>query len=470
MDDSLAFLSIADLASLYRRGETSPKEVVMLLLERIDRLNPHLHAYITVAADQALADARKAERLLAEGDVNPLLGIPVAVKDSLATRRIRTTANSRVLEQWIPEGDAFVVARLRSAGAVIVGKTNLNEFGWSIPAPDDLCPPPRNPWNQKYLAIGSSSGSAVAVAAGLATASLGTDGGGSIRLPAGQMGLVGVKATHAMISRMGSFHTGTVSDVGPLVRTVTDAALMLNLLAEYDPEDPDARPRARVDYRQALNGDLRGFRVGIPEGYISSVQIESEVGRAFEQAIAELVHLGATVVPVDLQVLQYARVANFVVLNAEHYAAHEAVLRTHWVHYGRSARLYLTQAAFLTAADYLRARQVGQAVKAAVDAVLREVDVLVMPTSPLVTAEAARQPEVHRRGVGASFTAPFNLSGHPGCSVPCGISSIALAIGLHFVGRHNDELSVLRAAYAYEQATPWHTFRPHLDTIDIASR
>jgi aspartyl-tRNA(Asn)/glutamyl-tRNA(Gln) amidotransferase subunit A len=462
MDENLAFLSIAELAALYRRRAVSPVEVTALVLDRIHRLDSHLHAYITVAADQAMADARAAERRLADGDESPWVGIPTAVKDSLATQGIRTTANSRVLEHWIPHRDAAAVARLRGAGAVIIGKTNLNEFGWSIPGSDDLCPPPRNPWNPQYAAIGSSSGSGVAVAAGLAIAALGTDGGGSVRLPAGQMGLVGLKATHALISRVGSLHAGTVSDIGPMVRTVTDAAIALDALAVWDPEDPEARPRGQAHYRRALGDDLSGYRIGIPDGYIASVPMEAEVGRAFDQAVADLARLGASVATVDLAALEFARAANFVVLNAEHYAAHEAVLRTHWARHGRSARLYLAQAAFLTAADYLRARQVGRVVGAMVDAALRDVDALVMPTSPVVTAEAARQPEAHRRGINASFTAPFNLTGHPACSVPCGVSTTGLPMGLQIVGRAHDEGTILRLAYAYEHATPWHTLRPSL--------
>jgi aspartyl-tRNA(Asn)/glutamyl-tRNA(Gln) amidotransferase subunit A len=190
--------------------------------------------------------------------------------------------------------------------------------------------------------------------------------------------------------------------------------------------------------------------------------MDAEVGRAFDQAVADLARLGASVATVDLAALEFARAANFVVLNAEHYAAHEAVLRTHWARHGRSARLYLAQAAFLTAADYLRARQVGRVVGAMVDAALRDVDALVMPTSPVVTAEAARQPEAHRRGINASFTAPFNLTGHPACSVPCGVSTTGLPMGLQIVGRAHDEGTILRLAYAYEHATPWHTLRPSL--------
>jgi aspartyl-tRNA(Asn)/glutamyl-tRNA(Gln) amidotransferase subunit A len=456
----LAFDSIEEVAGYYRRGALSPVELTRLLLDRIDRLNPTLHAYITVAAERALADAAAAAAALARGDGGPLAGIPIAVKDSLMTQDIRTTANSRLLADWVPDRDAAAVARLRRAGAVILGKTNLNEFGWSLPSPDDLCPPPRNPWNTQYAAIGSSSGSGVAVSAGLAIAALGTDGGGSARLPAGQMGLVGFKATHALISRVGSLHIGSISNIGPLTRTVRDAALMLGVLAGYDPEDFDARPHDAEDYLDGIDAGVHGLRLGVPESYIASVPVEPEVQAAFDEALAALARFGASVRRVDLEVLTHARAANFVVLNAEHYASQETLLRSRWELHGRSARLYLTQAAFLSATDYLRAKDAGRIVGGLVDAVLDGVDLIVMPTSPVVTAEAARQPGAHRRGINASFTAPFNITGHPAFSVPCGVSATGLPIGLQFVGRKYDERTLLRAAYAYEQATRWHTRRP----------
>jgi aspartyl-tRNA(Asn)/glutamyl-tRNA(Gln) amidotransferase subunit A len=460
VDERAAFASIEEVARWYRTGEISPVELTQALLARIDRLNPALHAYITVAPDRALTDAEAAQRRLAAGDGGPLVGIPFGIKDSIATGGIRTTSNSRVLADWIPTRDAAAVGRLREAGAVVLGKTNLNEFGWSLPSEDDLCPPPRNPWNPRYAAIGSSSGSGVAASGGLAIAALGTDGGGSARLPAGQMGLVGFKATHALISRAGSLHRGPLSNIGPLVRTARDMAIVMNALAGYDPEDPDARPRDTVDHLTGLEDGIAGIRLGVPWDYVDAVPVEPEVRGAFDAALNEFRRLGASIRPVDLGVLEHARAANFIVLNAEHYASHEAMLKTHWALHGRSARLYLTQAAFLSAADYLQALEVRRLVRGAVDDVLQDVDVLVMPTSPVVTAEAARQPGAHRRGINASFTAPFNLTGHPALSVPCGMSATGLPIGLQLTGRWYDEPLLLRVARSYEQATTWHRLRP----------
>ncbi|MGH2405538.1 MAG: amidase [bacterium] len=460
MHEGHAFGSIEEIGRLYRAASLSPVELTQLLLQRIDRSNPSLHAYITITADRALADANAAQRRLDRRDGGPLVGIPFAIKDSLATQGIRTTANSRVLEHWIPARDAAAVARLRQAGAIILGKSNLNEFGWSLPREDDLCPPPRNPWNPQYAAIGSSSGSGVAASGGLAIAALGTDAGGSARLPAGQMGLVGIKATHALISRAGCLHKGSLGNIGPLVRTTRDLAIVLNALAGYDPEDPDSRPRDAVDYLAGIDQGANGVRLGVPWSYVDAVPVEREVREAFEAALRDFERLGASIRAVDLSVLRHARAATFVVLNAEHYASHERMLRMQWALHGRSARLYLTQAAFLSAADYLQALEVRRLVGAVVDAALSEVDLLVMPTSPVVTAEAARQPGAHRRGINASFTAPFNLTGNPALSVPCGMSAIGLPIGVQLAGRRWDEPLLLRAAHAYEQATSWHTLRP----------
>jgi aspartyl-tRNA(Asn)/glutamyl-tRNA(Gln) amidotransferase subunit A len=460
VDSAAAFGSIEETASGYRDGRLAPTRVTRLLLDRIERLDSALHGYVTVAGDRALADAEAAERRLSAGDAGRLVGIPFAVKDSIATRGIRTTSNSRVLEHWIPAHDAAAVARLRNAGAVILGKTNLNEFGWSLPSPDDLCPPPRNPWNPQYAAVGSSSGSGVVVCAGLAIAALGTDGGGSARLPAGQMGLIGLKPTHALISRARSLHRGTLSEIGPITRTARDAAIVLDALAGYDSDDPDSAPRRPGEHLAGIDEGMRGVRLGVPRRYLDGVPVEDEIRDAFETALRECARLGASVHDVDLRALDHGRAANFVVLNAEHYAMQEATLRAEWDRHGRSARLYLTQAAFLSAADYLYALEVRDLVGAVVDDALRDLDAIVMPTSPVVTAEAARQPGAHRKGVNASFTAPFNLTGHPAVSVPCGMSATGLPMGLQLAGRRYGEALLLRIAHAYERATAWHMLRP----------
>lgn len=459
-DDALAFRSVAELRTDLRSRRLRCRDLVDLYLRRIDRLDPYLHAFITVTRQQAVAAADALDRYPAGTDAGPLAGIPVAVKDSIPTAGIRTTANSRVLEDWVPDRDAAAIEYLRAAGAIIIGKTNLNEFEWSIPSPVDLVPPPRNPWNPAYAAIGSSSGSAVAVAAGLCTAALGTDSGGSVRLPAGQTGLVGLKPTHALISRAGLLHGGSIGDIGLIARTVGDVAILLEALSCFDPDDPDSEPHTGSDYTAVPTENARGIRVGVPQAYIESFPLESAVRRAWADALAIVRDAGAVVVPVGLEVLEQARAALFVVLNAEHYAAHAASLGRCWFRYGASARLYHAQGAFVTAADYAAAMTVGRLARRSVDRVLSDVDVLLTPLSPVVTAEAARRPGVHRRGVNARFTAPFNLTGHPALALPVGASPEGLPVGVQIVGRRYDEATVLRVAHVIERATGWPLGRP----------
>jgi aspartyl-tRNA(Asn)/glutamyl-tRNA(Gln) amidotransferase subunit A len=244
--------------------------------------------------------------------------------------------------------------------------------------------------------------------------------------------------------------------VGGLTRTVHDAALLLSITGVYDEGDPDAEPHADADYVAALRGGLAGIRVGVPERLVDTAPVEPDVREAFHQALDDLRRFGARVAVVEVPLMEQARAANFVVLNAEHYAAHASLLGPQWARYGKSARLYQAQGAFLTAADYIAAREVGRMAGRAVDAVLTDLDLLAMPTSPVVTVEAARRPEAHRRGMVGTFTGPFNLTGHPAFSVPCGMSAEGLPIGLQLVGRRYGEPVILRAAYAYEQATAWH--------------
>lgn len=463
MNRPLSERSLTDLASQLRGGELSSQALVQACLTRIGSFDQQLHAFITVAAEQALALAEEADRQLGTGnDLPPLTGLPIAVKDSIPTRGLRTTANSRLLEHWVPESDAAAIARLRAAGAIIIGKTNLNEFGWSLPADQDLVPPPRNPWNPEYQAIGSSSGSGVAAAAGFCTAAIGTDGGGSARLPAGQHGLVGIKATHGRVSRLG-MDASSMSEISPLTRTVADAATLLTIMSGYEAGDPHGWPVPPPPFANQLDADVRGWRIGVPWSHIEAADLEPEVAAAFQAGLDEVRRLGAETVAVDLPDLADARAANFIVLNAEGYTEHATSLRRDGDRYGASARRYRWMGAFLSAADYLNAKRVGRQARAAVEGCFREVRALVTPTSPVVTAEAARRPGSHRKGHNATFTAPFNITGHPAISIPCGMStSTGLPIGLQLVGALYDETSLFQLAHAYEQATPWRTMRPPL--------
>lgn len=463
MISDLHWKPVSELAAGLRAGDFSCRELVQAYLDRIDALDDRIHAFVTVAADQALAAGDQVDRQLARGDaLPPLAGIPLGVKDSIPTQDIRTTANSRVLEHWVPESDAAAVRRLRAAGAIILGKTNLNEFGWALPADDDLAPPTRSPWNPELAAIGSSTGSGAAVAAGFCAAAIGTDGGGSVRLPAGQNGLIGLKPTHGRVSRLG-MDASSMSEISPLSRTVTDAALMLTAMSGYEPDDPLSWPVAPPDYAAGLHGDIRGLKIGVPWTYIASTEPEPEVTAAFAAGLDALGSRGVEIVDVTIPGLADARAANFIVLNAEAYADHAATLRAHPDRYGPSALRYHWMGAFLTAADYLNAKRVGRRIRHLVQEQFTSLQALATPTSPVVTAEAARRPGAHRKGANAAFTAPFNLTGHPAVSVPAGMSAATgLPIGMQLIGPLYSEESLLQLAFAHEQATNWSSRHPTL--------
>jgi aspartyl-tRNA(Asn)/glutamyl-tRNA(Gln) amidotransferase subunit A len=301
--------------------------------------------------------------------------------------------------------------------------------------------------------MGSSSGSAVAVAAGLCPAALGTDAGGSVRQPAANCGVVGIKPTHGLIDAAGTLGAPTICEVGPIARTVEDCALLLSAMCGD-----------RVRYVDGLQRSPSGARVGVPRGFIDQAEADPQISDAFEEALNALRHLGMQIVEVDVDGLADAAAADFLVLNAESFAAHEGSLRARLHEYGRSARLYHTQGAFLSAADYMVALQVGKTVRERLDRTLSGAEVLATPVVPFLTAEAARNAKARpHTGGGAVFTAPFNLTGHPALSVPCGMSAEGIPIGLQLVGRADGEADLLAIAHLYEQATPWHTMHPPLE-------
>jgi aspartyl-tRNA(Asn)/glutamyl-tRNA(Gln) amidotransferase subunit A len=442
---SAALLTISDTIS----GDASATELTREVLERIERLDPLLHAYITVDADGAMRRARDLESQSRRG---PLHGIALGFKDNIATAGLRTTANSRILTDWIPSKDATVVANLRAAGAVVVGKHNLNEFGWSLPAADDLTPAPRNPWDTTSAAIGSSSGSGAAVAAGLCSGALGTDSGGSVRLPAANCSVVGLKPTHGLLPLDGVFGVPTLSDVGVLARSVADVRLLLaSAVAE----------RNIPTHHSVGNDGLRLTRMGVLPDSDLPVDTNPEIAEAYRQAIHQLEHAGAHISEVSGIRSETAVAAVRVILNAEAFAGHASSLRRHPELYGTSARIHLSQGAFVSAADYINALRYMGRYAGLIDSIFESVDCLMTPTAPYLTAEEARQPDTHRRGGGDVFTSPFNLSGNPAVSVPAGFCG-GMPIGVQMVARRGSDYQLLWIAQQFEHATPWHEQHPRL--------
>ena len=432
---------------------------VEFLIERMQRLDPMLRCTITMAAGAALEAARTADMEISHGDWKGALhGVPIAVKDCIATAGLRTTANSRLLAGWVPDEDAPSVSALRRAGAIVLAKANLNELAWSIPAEDDLCAPPRNPWSPNHYAMGSSSGSAVAVASGLCPAALGTDAGGSVRQPAANCGVVGLKPTHGLVNSSGALGPSTICEVGPLARSVEDASLVLDGLTGGS-------------YAQSLRQPTGHASVGVPRSHIELAHPDPQISAAFADALDVMRQLGIEIVDVEIAGLADAAAADFIVLNAEAFAGHEDALRTRMGDFGRSARAYHLQGAFLSAADYIVALRVGAAVRDRVNETLSTIDFLATPVVPVLTAEAARaaRAQPHAGGT-AIFTAPFNLTGHPALAVPGGMSSDGIPIGLQLIGRAGADADLLRLAHTYEQATPWHGMHPPLDPVTNVSR
>jgi len=460
MTEEIFYATIRELGARYRRRELSPVEVTQALLARIERLDPVLHAFVTLTADRALADARAAEEALGCGDGRALLGIPVAHKDIYLTRGTRTTGGSALLADWIPEDDATCVRRWREAGTVLLGKLITHEFAFGIQFPGHRFPPARNPWNLDHIPGGSSSGSGAALAAGLVGGATGSDTGGSIRGPAAFCGIVGLKPTYGRASRAGVLALSwTLDHTGPMARTVEDCAYLLQALAGHDPADP-ASSRAPVDdYLAPLARDIRGVRIGVPRAYFFE-GIDPEIERAFEEALETLRRLGAEVRDVQIPSL-HATHSFLLILMAEAFAYHERDIRQHPELYGDVLRERILTGALVTAAEYTQAQRIRAQICRETADVLREVDVLVTPTTlkPATPFTLAQDPDL---GFPRSNMPPFNLTGLPTLALPCGFSSSGLPLSLQLSGRPFDEGTVLRIGHAYEQATTWHTRRPPL--------
>jgi len=458
MSDEIAYATIRELGTRYRKRELSPVEVTSALLTRIEKLDPLLHAFVTVTADRALEDARMAEAALRRGDENPLLGIPVAHKDIYLTRGIRTTGGSALFADWVPDEESTVVRKWREAGTLLLGKLITHEFAFGIQFPGHKFPAARNPWNLDHVPGGSSSGSGAALAAGLIAGATGSDTGGSIRGPASFCGIVGIKPTYGRASRAGVMTLSwTLDHTGPMARTVEDCAFLLQGMAGHDPADPASSTVPVGDYLAPLRRGMSGVRIGVPRNYFFD-GVEPEVQAAFEEALGTLRKLGAEVRDVRIPSLHAAH-SFLLILLAEAYAYHERDLRERPQLYGEVLRERLMSGALITAAEYTQAQRIRSEICAETAAVLQDVEVLATPTTPrsALPFTMAHDPEV---GFVKSNMAPFNLTGLPTLALPCGFSGAGLPLSLQLSGRPFEEGTVLRVGHAYEKATAWHTRRP----------
>jgi aspartyl-tRNA(Asn)/glutamyl-tRNA(Gln) amidotransferase subunit A len=467
-NSDLCFLSIDELSRLIAGKEVSPVEVTEAYLARIERLDETLGAYATVLADEARREARAAEEEIAAGKYRgPLHGVPISLKDIFYTRGVRTAAGSLVLADFVPSYDGTVTARLREAGSVLLGKVNCYEFALGPKTPYHYGVT-RNPWGLDRITGSSSSGSGVAVAAGLSAMSMGTDTGGSVRLPAAFCGTVGLKPTYGRVSRYGILPLAWSLDTpGPLTRSVADAAIVLSAIAGYDPNDPASSDLSVPDYRAALEGDLAGVRIGVPANFFFEY-LDPDVEEATRAAVGVLEELGGSLADVAIPELEHAQTASSIIMLAEAASVHEEMLRAEGDRYGQNARERIEVGSMLLATDYLKSQRVRTVMLRQFERAMADVDVLVTPTTP---RPAIRTTDKMPKNDGAEaaraannrLSRPFSLLGWPTVSLTCGFSSEEMPISLQVVGRPYDEELILKVAQAYQQATEWHLRRPPVE-------
>ena len=479
--------TVRELRDQLRSGARSATEICRDALTRIEAADPSLHAFNTVIADRALARAAAIDRDRDRWRDAPLAGIPVALKDNLSTHGVRTTASSRILEHYVPPYDATAVARLERAGAIVVGKTNCDEFAMGSSTENSAFGPSRNPWAPDRTPGGSSGGSAVAVAAGMTPLALGSDTGGSIRQPAALCGIVGLKPTYGRVSRYGLLaFASSLDQIGPFARTVADAATALTAIAGADPADATSAPEPVPDFAGALTGRIDGARIGVPWQLLES-GVDEDVDEAFRQALKEFEALGATLVDVDLPHARSAIPVYYLIATAEassNLARYDGVrygyrapapadrdLRTMYAQtreqgFGAEVKRRIMLGTYVLSAGYydayyLKAQQVRTLILRDYDAAFERADAVAMPTSPTPAfplGERASDPlQMYLADV---FTVSANLAGLPAVSVPCGFTPEQLPVGLQLLGPRFDEATILRIADAYERHTSWWTRQP----------
>lgn len=460
----LHYLEAHEVARLIRQREVTSVAVTTALLERIGKLDPTLNSYALVLGESALAQAREADRKLAAGEpIGPLHGLPIAVKDLFWVAGFPTAAGTTIHADFIPTEDASVVTRLREAGAVILGKLRMTEGAFATHHPD--LPTPVNPWHPNHWAGASSSGSGVSTAAGLCYASLGTDTGGSIRFPSAAGGLTGIKPTWGRVSRYGAFDLGESLDhVGPMARSAADAALMLGVIAGYDPLDPTTLPESRLDLPERAH-DLHGLRVGIDSRW-NSEGTDDVIVRALEQVVETVKSLGGEIREVKFPAVRSVVDEWQIDCGVQAALAHEATFPRLADQYGPSLTRLIEMGRETDAFTFQRALLNRAALRGQVNKVMSEIDLLIAPVQPYAAPthaqlEAlAQDAELNARLI--QFTAPFNSTGHPVISLPCGVTAEGLPIGFQFVARHGAEAVLCRAGMAFQRVTGWHNMHPAL--------
>lgn len=463
-------LTLSQAARLVRERKLSPVELVEASLARIRQHDGVLKSFITVFEEQAMQVARAAELLSGAGhELGPLQGIPIALKDNVAVRGTRTSAGSKVLADWLPASDATVATRLRQAGAVFIGKTNMHEFAWGGTSANPHYGAVRNPWDPTRFPAGSSGGSAVAVAARLCFGAIGTDTGGSIRLPSAVNGIVGLRPTYGRVSNHGVVPLAWSMDtVGPMTRTVEDCALMFGAIAGFDANDAGSAQRTTDDYLKDLADGCKHLRIGVVPGYFFE-HLQAPVHDAVKEALATFVDLGAQLVDVDIRNIHGNISAQLTIESAEPSTYHQRTLRERPQDYGDDVRTLLEAGELLLATHYLQAQRYRALLRSEFLEAFRHVDVFVCPSLPFVATRLGEttveivpgQPEDMLSAI-MQFTGVASLTGLPSLNVPCGFDPDGLPIGMQLIGRPFAEATLLRAGHAFQLASAFHLRAPRL--------
>jgi aspartyl-tRNA(Asn)/glutamyl-tRNA(Gln) amidotransferase subunit A len=465
----ICYLSAGQLSRLIKDKQVSPVEVINAHLERIEALEPKLNSFITLVSDQALDAARRAEEEIQKGRYRgPLHGIPLGLKDLYFVKGIRNTSGSMLFDSYVPDFDCTIAARFKEAGAILLGKLNLHQFAYGPTGENPDYGDMHNPWNPGLIAGGSSGGSGSAAASGQCTLTMGSDTGGSIRIPSALCGLAGLKPTYGRLSRYGlTVLSWCLDHPGPMTRTVEDCALVMNAVSGFDPNDPASANVPVSDYTRALTGKVKGLRIGVPREYFQ-VPLDPEVKDAVIKAIDVLSDLGAEVKDVSWPMYLQAAPISGTILMAEAAAYHSKIIREQASRVYPPVRLRIETGFFIPAVDYIQAQQARRLFNDQSRELLKRVDVLAGPTVPVTAFKIGTTTvKMGDSTVGAipiltQYTRPFNLNGFPAITAPCGFSEEGLPIGLQIAGRPFEEEVVLGAAFAYEQATEWHKRRPDI--------
>ncbi len=468
----LCYLSIDEAAKLISTRQLSPVELVTAHLDRISKTDGSLNSFITLLETESLAAARAADAEIRRGDFRgPMHGDPFGLKDLYYTKGVRTTVGSKIMRDFVPDYDAVVVEKLRNAGAIIMGKLQMHEFAFGATSENPHFGAAHNPWDTERITGGSSGGSGSAVAAGQVMAALGSDTGGSVRIPASLCGIVGLKPTFGRVSRTGVFPLSwSLDTVGPMTRTVRDAALVLNAIAGHDPGDPMSSDRPSEDFTAGLTGDVSGIRIGLPREFFFD-GVDSEAHAAVTDAAGVLEAAGARVVEVSVPAAEQSIPIGRAIMGPESAEVHVETLRDHADDIDPKVRARLEEGADAKAVDYIKALHSKRDYTEQMEDATKDVDVLLSATTPAAATRIGAE-EVVIDGKPWSplllfpdKTRPFNINGVPAVSLPCGFTSEGLPIGLQIAGRAFDEATVLNVAYAYEQTTDWHKRRPELATV-----